>query len=477
MNRVFGAGFAAVVLANFFYNTRLPLHFDEAYYWVWSNHLQLAYFDHPPMIAWLIHIATFFGDAEWQIRLVPLTCSTLTGLGIWSLARKMYGISVAVKALLIFLLSPLSQMGFSLATPDAPLILGWTAAIFFAYKATFETKPRYYYAAGVAAGFALLSKYTAVLLLPGFLLFLLFSSRRCEFRRKEVYISIGLVVVCFLPVILWNASHEWSSFRFQLGHGLAAGKNLNISTFTEYIGAQAVALNPVFYFFLLYLLLRQFRTMVFDEQQAFLLWPCLTVIVFFGYAALFKRTEGNWAAPAFVTGIILIAKWLNVPRFAWVYKAGIALGIVMTMLLRAPELFDFLPPQMVMKRQMLGYDVMFQAGGEYVKYSTVVLAGDYKLASLAWYYLPGQPTVHVLTPSRFSQFDYWRQDLRLPLNADVVFFGNKEQAAVLSTFFQEVTPLTPLVYQGRYISREIQVFRCSSFKGLPDLSLNYPPSH
>ena len=477
MSHKCGAALAAVVLANLFFNTTLPLHFDEAYYWVWSNHLQLSYFDHPPMIAWLIHIATLPGDAGWQIRLVPLVCSALTGLGIWSLAQGLYGNSVAGKALLIFLLSPLAQIGFSLATPDAPLILGWTAAVFFAYKAIFEAKPLYYYAVGLAAGFALLSKYTAVLLLPGLLLFLALSPRRGELRRKELVSGIGLALLCLLPVVFWNAGHDWSSFRFQLGHGLSEEKILNLATFAEYFGAQAIVLNPVFFFFLVFLLVRYWRTLLSDERQLFLLAPCLTVLVFFGYAALFKRAEGNWAAPAYVTGIVLLAKWLDARRYEWVYKLGITLGVVMIMLLKAPEVFEFLPQKMVMKRQVLGYDAMFQAGGEYVKDSPVVLAGDYKLASLAWYYLPGQPTVHVVTPSRFSQYDYWREGLHISADADVIFFGNEEHATVLPTLFDEVRPLRPLSYQDRYISREIQVFQCRGYRLKPGLSSSYQPSH
>jgi 4-amino-4-deoxy-L-arabinose transferase-like glycosyltransferase len=477
MSRRWAAFFAATVLFNLGYNSTLPLHFDEAYYWVWSNHLQLSYFDHPPMIAWLIRAATVFGDAEWQIRLVPLSCSALAGLGIWSLANGLYGKSVANKALLIFLLSPLAQMGFSLATPDAPLILGWTAVLFFVHKAIFGADRKYYYAAGVAAGFAMLSKYTAVLLLPGLLLFLLFSSRRRELVRKELWGAIGIGLMLFLPVLIWNAGHEWSSFRFQLGHGLDSEKILNLATFAEYLGAQAVGLNLIFFLFLLYLLLRFFGTMVSDERQAFLLWPCLTVLAFFGYAALFKRTEGNWAAPAHVTGIILIAKWLDCRRYSWAYKTGIALGIMMIMVLKVPELFDFLPRQMVMKRQVLGYDTMFRTADPLLTGSQVVLAGDYKLASLAWYYLPGRPIVHVVTPSRFSQFNYWREDFQIPMDADVIFFGDKKQAALLGACFQVVTPLTPLFYQDRYISREIQVYQCRGFKIMPCPASSSPPSH
>ena len=473
MSRWAAAVFLASVCFNFFYNATLPLHFDEAYYWIWSNHLQLSYFDHPPMIGWLIRLATFWGDAEWQIRLVPLLCMTMTGLLLWNLANDMFGDRVATKALLIFLLSPLVQIGFSLATPDAPLILGWTAAVFFTYKAIFHDKRPYYYAAGLAAGFAVLSKYTAVLLLPGLLLFLFFSSHRSELRKKELYLGIGLTLLAFLPVVFWNAGHDWSSFRFQLGHGLAGGNQLNPATFAEYIGAQAVVLSPVFFFFLLYLVLRRFHSLLAEERQAFLLWPCLTVIAFFGYTALFKRAEGNWAAPAYVTGIILLAKWLDSPAYTRLYKSGIVLGVILTMLLKVPEFFPFLPRSMVMKRLVVGYDVMFRSGGGYLHESTMVLAADYKLASLAWYYLPGRPTVHVLNPSRASQFDEWRKNLQIPAKEEAVFFGGKDDAAALSVLFHEVTPSSPLKYNDRYISREIQVFQCRGLKQ----SVNLAPVH
>ena len=477
MSRLTTVFFAMVVLLNLLYNATFPLYFDEAYYWVWSQHLQLSYFDHPPMIAYLIRVATLFGAGEWQIRLVPLFCSILAGLGIWRLASDLYGSQVGTKALVIFLTVPLAQLGFSLATPDAPLILGWTAVIFFVYKAVFEEKRGFYYAAGLAAGFTLLAKYTGVLLLPGLLLFFLFSNRRDELCRKEPLAGIGLALLLFLPVLIWNAGHDWSSFLFQLNHGLADKKVLNLATFGEYLGVQAAGMGPLLFFSLLYLLACKFRLLVSDERQAFLLWPCVTVLTFFGYAALFKRVEGNWAAPAYVTGIILVAKWLDSTKRIWLYRTGIAMALAMTLLLKVPEVFDFLPPPLVLKQQVLGYDAMFQAGGRYLgNDASLVLASDYKIASLAWYYLPGQPTVHVLTASRFSQFDFWREGLRGQMGANAIFFGSAEQEEELARLFTEVIPLDPLSYSDRYVSREIKVYRCQGLRIIPGSSSGFQPS-
>ncbi|MBU1927899.1 dolichyl-phosphate-mannose--protein mannosyltransferase, partial [bacterium] len=66
------AYFIILLLAFFstLYNSFVPLHGDEAYYWMWSHHLQSGYYDHPPMIAYLIYLTNFISESEWGVRLV-----------------------------------------------------------------------------------------------------------------------------------------------------------------------------------------------------------------------------------------------------------------------------------------------------------------------------------------------------------------------------------------------------------------------
>src|SRR5262245_15833853 len=46
-----------------------PLAFDEAYYWQWSKNLAWGYYDHPPMIAFMIRAGTeLFGDTSLGVR-------------------------------------------------------------------------------------------------------------------------------------------------------------------------------------------------------------------------------------------------------------------------------------------------------------------------------------------------------------------------------------------------------------------------
>ena len=129
-----------------------------------------------------------------------------------------------------------------------------------------------------------------------------------------------------------------------------------------------------------------------------------------------------------------------------------------------------------MKRQLLGYDEMFETAGSYLVAGERVIAADYKLASLAAYYLPGQPAVTVLTPSRISQYDYWRRKLPVVPGEDALFFGYAAQKAALEQLFAEVIPLPPLIYTGRYIERSLQVYRCRDYRPTPGLWSGLPPS-
>jgi hypothetical protein len=73
-------------------------------------------------------------------------------------------------------------------------------------------------------GLALLSKYTAVLLGPAGLIFIFFDKHaRKWLLRPEPYLAAVIALLIFSPVIMWNGSHEWASFKFQ-GAGRLTGR-------------------------------------------------------------------------------------------------------------------------------------------------------------------------------------------------------------------------------------------------------------
>ena len=69
-------------ILNIFQSITLPLIDDEAYYWVWSKHLDFGYFDHPPMIALFIKIGYFLVQGSLGIRMLSIL-SSLSFYIIW----------------------------------------------------------------------------------------------------------------------------------------------------------------------------------------------------------------------------------------------------------------------------------------------------------------------------------------------------------------------------------------------------------
>ena len=70
------------------YSTRLDLVPDEAYYWLWAQHLDWAYRDKGPLIAWTLSLTThLFGDTVFGVRFLAVLLAAGTGWEIYRLAR------------------------------------------------------------------------------------------------------------------------------------------------------------------------------------------------------------------------------------------------------------------------------------------------------------------------------------------------------------------------------------------------------
>ena len=448
---------------NLIYNAFLPLHPDEAYYWTWSKHLQLSYYDHPPMIAYMIKLATFLGQSEFAIRLVAVFCMTLAAWVIYRLARGLFNERVADITLLIMLFLPVTQAGYLVVTPDAPLVLFWSLTLYCIYKALWENKRSYFYWAGISAGCLLLSKYTGMMLFPGMLIFLISSRYRAILHRRDTYVALLLALVVFSPVVIWNAQHDWVSLRFQLMHGMGGAKVLKLGNLGDFLGGQAFTVNPVFLLALLYYAVRHVRTNVREEKLAFLFWPFLFTFLFFLYGGLFKKGEANWAVPAYLTGTVLLAYWIEKLNRRWIYYTGVGFTIAMVMLVKFPEAFPNLPKQLVLKQQFMGYREIFRQGRKYAQDpAQIILSDSYQHASEAWYYLGRRSEVYILSPSRVSMYDFWRTGLPKPAMRDAVFFGSEENAKSLDRFYAHVQPIDILYYEGRFGTRYISVYRCSN---------------
>src|SRR5262249_18778821 len=149
---------SAAALVRLVFAALLPIFPDEAYYWEWSRRLAPSYFDHPPVVALLIRFGTtLLGATPLGIRLGSILVGWIASLFTVAIARRLAeGIArPALSAAVILSVMPLAAAGLVLATPDAPLLAGIAATLYFVVRALENDSSaslRWWFAAGVALG-------------------------------------------------------------------------------------------------------------------------------------------------------------------------------------------------------------------------------------------------------------------------------------------------------------------------------------
>lgn len=190
---------------------------EEAYYWLYAQHPALGYLDHPPMVAWLISLGSFFfGHNEFAVRAGTLACGGATLYYSHRLCRELFGASAARCCALLVAALPFCFTTGLLATPDAPLTAAWAACLYYLKKCLLDGESKSWFAAGAALGLGLLSKYTmGLIVLPVAVFMIVDAPSRRWWRGPHLYLAVLLAVFIFSPVIYWNATHDWASFGFQ----------------------------------------------------------------------------------------------------------------------------------------------------------------------------------------------------------------------------------------------------------------------
>src|SRR3954462_7020192 len=182
-----GALFIAILvginLLRFAFAPTFELLPQEAYYYLYSQHLALSYFDHPPVLAVVLRLSTdLLGKSELSLRLAAFTLSVLTQLVWVDLARRHLGPAWR-RAALWLLPTGMVTVTALISTPDPPLLLFWTLAVHQLHGALFEGRRSRWISAGLAMGLAFDSKYTGIFLQTGLVSFLLASTRHRRWLR------------------------------------------------------------------------------------------------------------------------------------------------------------------------------------------------------------------------------------------------------------------------------------------------------
>ncbi len=406
-----------------------PLFPDETYYWEFSRRLAAGYFDHPPVIAWLVRFGTeIFGDTSLGVRFGAVMAGGLAALFTAAAANRLRGERGALIAAAVFALMPLST-GLTLATPDAPLLCFVAATVYALVRvlqvpAASRASLRWWCVAGLALGLAVASKYTAALVgLTVFVGMAVIPELRARLREPGPYLATAVALLVFSPVVLWNATHDWASFAFQLSHGLAPVGGSVARRELELFGGQAGLVSPMLFALLLVASFKALGTSATTHAQRrapaigrLLAIVSLLIFAFFVYSATKRRVEPNWPALSYIAAIVVFATHMS--SRAWGRWSRVALTLAGFMS-GATYLNAFIPLVPVPARadpvaRSAGWDeltdiVELELQRRASPDRRVWVATDrYQEASELAFHLPGKPTTFALNlTSRPNSYDYW----------------------------------------------------------------------
>jgi len=406
LNRLF-ALLVITVLLQSLYNSGLPLSGDEAYYWVWSHHLQAGYHDHPPMIALFIAATTKYagGDTVTAVRLAAAIAMGATIFLQTRLALALGGDKAGWLNFLICLLLPAFQMGFTLATPDDPLALFWTAALCFAIPALAGPGQwKHFIGMGVCVGLAMASKYTGVLLPVAFIAFVALRRPRDLLSPKLWAAGLAALVV-FSPVLWWNAQHGFESFLFQYKHGSAEGEGFDLRHFGEFIGGQFLVLSPVLLGLLIWRATR-WKHWWRDDRQALLMVCFLVPLAIFLEKALFAKIQLNWALPAFLSALPVLAIYLAEFPKRWLIPLALIPAVALSVAIKVPEKVG-LTGKYNPQNRLYGPEAAIRELGQLREPGDTLFADHLQRASLISFELKDHPRVYIPTDGRFSEYTRW----------------------------------------------------------------------
>ena len=304
-NKQLVGAIAALLCLRFVTAFLIELTPQEAYYWNYAMHPALSYFDHPPMVAWVIGAGYFLlGKSELGVRIGGLLLTLLSTWLLYALGKLWFNKKVGLWAALLFQLLPLFFVYGVLITPDVPLSFFWLLTLYLFSIALHEDQKWAWYFAGAALGLCMLSKYTGVFLVPSAFLFLILHRRyRQWLLRKEPYLALVIALIVFAPVILWNIEHGWTSFVFQVSDRLSEETSHPLHRLVEFLLVQIGVTSPMLLAGLLLISAIPVSLSMKDRRMKwrFCFVFSAPLLVFFLFYSSRSLVKANWTLPGYLS--------------------------------------------------------------------------------------------------------------------------------------------------------------------------------
>ncbi len=392
MTKTLKLGLIGLFLLQVLVASGFELAHDEAYYWLFSKNLDWGYFDHPPLVALTIRLFSFLPHSEFAVRIGFI----LMQFGTLFLTLRLIPKKSWTLASILFFAFPLASLTGLLALPDMPLLF-MTAVYCVSLKRYMEKEDALsILLMGVCIPVLLYAKYHGILVI----FFTLLACPRL-FLKKSFYLITLISIVLFLPHVLWQYEHNFSTLRY---HFLERpSSSFSLKRCFDYIGTQValagVLVGPVVW----WIVIKKKTENSFDRTMKFI---SLGVVIFFLISTLSKKFEANWTIFLAVPVIYLVVSselWKN-KIISFLLYTSFALVIVARLVFLMPESLVSLKRIKEFKGwSTWSLEMKKQCGDK------KLMANSYQIASKLSFYLNDE--IQALNyQSRKNQFDYWRFD-------------------------------------------------------------------
>ncbi|MDB5502251.1 MAG: hypothetical protein JWR89_2153, partial [Tardiphaga sp.] len=234
-----------------------------------------------------------------------------------------------LRAVVLAVLMPEAALYYGLlmakVAPDVAMIPFAVAMVWSLVRLAESDDARWWLAAGLFAGLALLSKLTVVMLVPGVLAFMLVPAWRARWLRSPYpWLAVLIAFAVSSPVLIWNAGHDWASFKFQFVRA-TSDHEFSWRVLGEFLGLQFGQVGFILFPVVLTgVVITAWRGYSKREPVAILLATC--VLVPFGYflwKSLTLRIGDTW--PMFIWPTGFAAAAINV---AMIRREGWSAGMI-----------------------------------------------------------------------------------------------------------------------------------------------------
>jgi len=446
---------------------------DEAHYVLYGHYLDLSYVDHPPLVGWVQAAMLYlFSDSILTARIPAIALMALLS---WQAYRFLLHVSATQKQALWAVAALNSSFMFGaiglMLLPENFLLVLVYPIIMTTLRIEQEGKLKNYVWLGVLLGTAGVAKYTAVLLILPLLLYILVKKRYDLVINPRILLTALVGFIMILPVILWNASHDWISFTYQSQH-VTGNSSIEFKPFIRSIIAQFAAYNPFLFALAFYGLTLSFRSK--SSPLVLTAWVGLFIELFFIGTSFLKPVLPHWPALFYCLfipiGTVLFIQ--STPKRASIARGIIIFSLFLSAVIHA-ELYGkwgTFPDYKSPFRDIYGFNIQTDHGAKLLekldapKKALAVMNWSYG-SRLNYYSKPYGVKTFVLDDYN-RQFALWENES--PLGYDLIIlhshFNDENELTHLRCDSQTLLEKTDILLNNGKVDT-VEFVQCTNYQG------------